>query len=146
MIMLKRLFFCIKLQILPNICKMNSFCWTFVNLISSCFRFRVILFFFYSFNLISSYLVLYCCNLIINSLTMDCELLHPSRLDFAFCGRRQTVPFYIQCGNKLNKNCLLINKPLHLFEMHGTFLPLFNPNLDFLQAVISYKIWSLSVA
>ena len=27
------------------------------------------------------------------------------------------------------------NKSLHLFEMHCTFLPRFNPNLDFLQAV-----------
>ena len=27
------------------------------------------------------------------------------------------------------------NKSLHLFERHCTFLPLFNPNLDFLQAV-----------
>ena len=28
-----------------------------------------------------------------------------------------------------------LNKSLHLFEKHCTFLPLFNPNLDFLQAV-----------
>ena len=27
------------------------------------------------------------------------------------------------------------NKSLHLFETHCTFLPRFNPNLDFLQAV-----------
>ena len=27
------------------------------------------------------------------------------------------------------------NKSLHLFDTHCTFLPLFNPNLDFLQAV-----------
>ena len=27
------------------------------------------------------------------------------------------------------------NKSLHLFETHYAFLPLFNPNLDFLQAV-----------
>ena len=28
-----------------------------------------------------------------------------------------------------------LNKSLHLFEMHWTFLPLFNPNIDPLQAV-----------
>ena len=28
-----------------------------------------------------------------------------------------------------------LNKSLHLFEMHCTFLPLFNPNIDLLQAV-----------
>ena len=28
-----------------------------------------------------------------------------------------------------------LNKSLHLFEMHCAFLPLFNPNLDLLQAV-----------
>ena len=28
-----------------------------------------------------------------------------------------------------------LNKPLHLFETHCAFFPLFNPNLDFLQAV-----------
>ena len=27
-----------------------------------------------------------------------------------------------------------LNKSLHLFETHCAFLPLFNPNLDFLQA------------
>ena len=27
------------------------------------------------------------------------------------------------------------NKSLHLFETHSPFLPLFNPNLDFLKAV-----------
>ena len=33
------------------------------------------------------------------------------------------------------KNLFRSNKSLHLFEMHCAFLPLFNPNLDFLQAV-----------
>ena len=28
-----------------------------------------------------------------------------------------------------------LNNSLHLFEMHCAFLPLFSPNLDFLQAV-----------
>ena len=28
-----------------------------------------------------------------------------------------------------------LNESLHLFEMHCAFLPLFNPNFDFLQAV-----------
>ena len=30
---------------------------------------------------------------------------------------------------------LTSNKSLHLFEMHCASLPLFNPNLDFLQAI-----------
>ena len=29
----------------------------------------------------------------------------------------------------------LLNKSLHLFEMHCASLPLFNPNIDLLQAV-----------
>ena len=40
----------------------------------------------------------------------------------------------IKCKGK-KKKFFLLNKSLHLFEMHCTFLPLFNPNLDFLQAV-----------
>ena len=32
-----------------------------------------------------------------------------------------------------------LNKPLYLFEMHCAFLPCFNPNLDFLQAVEDKK-------
>ena len=32
-----------------------------------------------------------------------------------------------------------LNKSLHLFETHCAFLPLFSPNLDFLQAVKGTK-------
>ena len=36
----------------------------------------------------------------------------------------------------LTPKCVfLLNKSLHLFETHCAFLPLFNLNLDFLQAV-----------
>ena len=33
------------------------------------------------------------------------------------------------------KYCFRVNKSLHLFEMHCAILPLFNPNIDLLQAV-----------
>ena len=42
--------------------------------------------------------------------------------------RRLKVPITPKCFFRLNKS-------LHLFETHWAFLPLFNPNLDLLQAV-----------
>ena len=40
------------------------------------------------------------------------------------------------------KSFFRLNKSLHLFEMHSAFLPLFNPNIDLLQAV---KLQNLAI-
>ena len=42
------------------------------------------------------------------------------------------LPFKVHIAPK---SFFRLNKSLHLFETHCGFLPLFNPNLDFLQAV-----------
>ena len=58
---------------------------------------------------------------------------------------RVSLGFFFFYGARFQEQCLKVpitpkyffrlNNSLHLFETHCAFLPLFSPNLDFLQAV-----------
>ena len=57
------------------------------------------------------------------------HILNPSQLNVAFL-----VSFHFKVPI-IPKYFFRLNKSLHLFETHCAFLPLFNPNIDLLQAV-----------